>query len=523
MATKEVDVLIVGAGPTGQLLALELARVGVTFRLIDQLQTRSPYSRALIMHARSLELLARHGVAEALITRGTTSVRIGAYREGKQLLTVDLSELNLADTAYPFLLYLSQAETEAVLDEALAARGLRWERGTRLRSFEQDDECVRAELEAEDGGTEHLTARYLVGCDGARSTVRKQLGLSFEGGTYEQTFALADAAVRGPIDPDRTTMFLGHDGLIAAMPLPGTGRMRFILARAPEAGGFGEVPRLEEVQAYLRELSCLDVELHTPHWLTTFRLHHRAVDRFHVGRVFVAGDAAHIHSPAGGQGMNTGLGDAVNLGWKLGLALRGASSKLIDSYDGERLPVARWLLQFTDRMFSFMASPSRAVLMARNALLPIAAPIAARSDSLRKRLFRRISQLDISYRHGPAVSADFGWSGGPRPGDRLPDAALSRADGTSTLHRALRTPGHTLLLNAAAQTVMKRPESPLITDVIVVDEAQQVAAARLGFGERPACILVRPDTYVAFRAEGEAISQLVPFLRELYGPALAAS
>jgi 2-polyprenyl-6-methoxyphenol hydroxylase-like FAD-dependent oxidoreductase len=280
---------------------------------------------------RTLEILRGLEVAEELVARGNDAVWVELHADGR-VVRIRLFGLGLDDTAYPFLLFVSQAETEQILGDHLAGRGVLVERGVELVGFHADPDTVTSTLRHPDGRTEHVRARYLVGCDGASSTVRRGAGIPFQGGTYPQTFALADLEADG-LDRDAAHAFPGQVGILLFFPLgrPASWRM---LAMHPTLQGRREParPSLEELQALADAMTSGSVRLRDPVWQTYFGLQHRHASRYRAGRIFLAGDAAHIHSPAGAQGMNTGIQDAWNLGWKLALVSRGiADETLLDS------------------------------------------------------------------------------------------------------------------------------------------------------------------------------------------------
>src|SRR5215208_5062050 len=376
---SETDVLVVGAGPTGLVMATELAARGVSGRIIDRAPERSERSRALVVQARSLELLQKMGVADELVARGRRTIKATPFVEGRPAANLEFGDIGVDDTPYPFLLFVSQAETERVLEKHLESLGAKVERPVELLSFEGDAEGVSARLRHGDGRQETARVRYLVGADGAHSTVRHTLGLSFKGDAYPQDF-----------------------------PLAGPSTYRLIATRAEDAPLDAGDPTLEEVQQLATELCPLPVKLYDPSWLARFRLHHRGVDSYRAGQAFVAGDAAHIHSPAGGQGMNTGIQDSYNLAWKLTLVIEGhAPDSILDSYHEERHPIGQRLLRTTDRMFNVAATPNPLAIELRNFLMPRVLPRVMGKRSLRARAFRFVSQLGIRYPDSPIVGEEL--------------------------------------------------------------------------------------------------------------------
>jgi 2-polyprenyl-6-methoxyphenol hydroxylase-like FAD-dependent oxidoreductase len=513
-----LDVLVVGAGPTGLTLAAQLQAMGATCRIVDRQPDRVHESRALAIQPRTLEVLRGLGVTEQLLERGNDAVWVQLHA-GDRTVRIRLFGLGLADTAYPFLLFVSQAETEQVLLDHLAARGVQVERQVELVDFHANPDAVTCTLRHANGRTEQVATRYLVGCDGAASTVRRQAGIPFQGGAYPQTFALADLEVDGGLAGDTAYAWLGQVGLLFLFPLGRPASWR-LLGMHPNLQGWREParPSLEELQALADRFTGGRLRLRDPVWLTYFRLAHRHAARYRAGRVFLAGDAAHVHSPAGAQGMNTGVQDAWNLGWKLALVCRGlATEALLDSYDAERRPVGRFVVRFTDRAFAVSTSTNPILRTLRTRLVPRVLPLALRLDRALAYGFRTISQLGISYRHSPAVQDGRPpLRSGPRAGDRLPDARVARDGQRCWLGEALAAPRFHLLLCGpaggwdASQLTALRSRYP---DTLAVHHLTREATsgalhdvdgqafARLGV-KQAAHYLIRPDGHVGYRAAG---------------------
>jgi 2-polyprenyl-6-methoxyphenol hydroxylase-like FAD-dependent oxidoreductase len=525
---EQLDVLVVGAGPTGLTLAAQLQAVGAAVRIIDRQPDRVHESRALAVQPRTLEVLRGLGVTQELVARGNDAVWVQLHA-GRRVVRIRLFGLGLADTAYPFLLFVSQADTEQVLNEHLAARGVRVERSVELVTFTADPDGVTCTLRHADGRTEQVHTQYLVGCDGAHSTVRRQAGIPFQGGAYPQTFALADLEVDGGLDGDTAYAFLGQVGLVFLFPLGRPASWR-LLGMHPTLQGREEParPSLQELQALADTFTGGRLRLRDPVWLTYFRLAHRHAACYRAGRVFLAGDAAHVHSPAGAQGMNTGIQDAWNLGWKLALITRGvAEEALLDSYDAERRPVGRFVVRFTDRAFAVATSTNPVLRTLRTRLVPAVLPLALRFGRGLAYGFRTVSQLGIGYRHSPAVQDGRpALRRGPRAGDRLPDVRVARDGQVGWLGEALATPGFHLLLCGrpgdwdAGQLAVVRRRYP---DTLAVHHLSRQGApgalrdldgqafARLGV-KQTAQYLVRPDGHVGYRAAGTDLDGLQHYL-----------
>jgi 2-polyprenyl-6-methoxyphenol hydroxylase-like FAD-dependent oxidoreductase len=523
-----LDVLIVGAGPTGLTLAAQLQAFDASCRIIDRQPDRVHESRALGVQPRTLEVLRGLGVAQELLGRGNDAVWVQLHAGGR-VVRVRLFGLGLDDTAYPFLLFVSQAETEAVLNAHLAARGIAVERRVELVACHADADGVTCTLRHADGRAEQVHARYLVGCDGAHSTVRRAAGIPFQGGAYPQTFALADLEVDG-LDRDAAHAFLGPAGILLFFPLGRPASWRLLGMPPPLPGGqpHPERPSLEELQTLADPFTGGRLRLRDPVWLTYFRLQHRHAARYRAGRVFLAGDAAHVHSPAGAQGMNTGIQDAWNLGWKLALVSRGvADAALLDSYDAERRPVGRFVVRFTDRAFSVATSTNPLIRGLRTQVVPRVLPLVLRFDNALAYGFGTVSQLNIGYRHSPAVQeGQPTLRRGPKAGDRLPDARVAQDGRRCWLGEALAEPGFQLLLcgpvgdwdGRQVATVSGRHAGTLAVHHLTRDATRGAlhdvdgqAFARLGV-KGTAQYLIRPDGHIGYRSGGTDLNGLQRYL-----------
>ncbi|MEU6943841.1 FAD-dependent monooxygenase [Streptomyces sp. NPDC046316] len=450
--TRTTDVLIVGAGPVGLSAAAELRRRGVECRLVDRLPARLPYAKAVGIQPRTLELWDRMGLARAVLERAVPLRGQLLYVDGREQGRFELSLP--PEVPYRFAA-LPQYETERLLEEYVAGLGTVIERGTELLSFAQDADGVTARLRTASGADEELRARFLIGCDGAHSTVRKGLGLGYEGGAFPEEYMLGDVETDWDLPEGYGVRSLHRaedgstDDVLVCIPLPGTRRYRMSMTVPPElsAQGAGKergdgvahgleggaAPELSHIQAVVDRLAPAPTRVSTLRWSSVFRISHRIVDRYGEGRVFVAGDAAHIHPPTGAQGMNTGIQDACNLAWKLALVLRGeAGPALLASYDAERRPVGEEVVGRTVRHANrgIESDPEApATLMLREA------------------------QLLVTYRDGPLAGSPYGPDDAPQPGDRAPDCGgltLPLAAYPLRLLDVLRgRTGHVLLLYAA--------------------------------------------------------------------------
>ncbi|MEU5529230.1 FAD-dependent monooxygenase [Micromonospora chersina] len=529
-AGSETDVLVVGAGPTGLTMAGQLARHGVRVRLVDRALDRVHESRALAVQPRTLEVLGGFGLADRMVAVGNPTVRLIVHA-GRRQRSVPLFDLGLPDTAYPYLLFLSQAETERLLGEHLATLGVSVERGVELVGLDRSDRAMVATLRHRDGREEQMSARYVVGCDGAHSAVRQFTGIGFEGAAYPQTFVLADLEVDG-VEPGAAHAFLAGRGLMFLFPLGRPASWRMVAMRPSNDATPPTTPvHLTELQTLADAYAGGTLRLHDPLWATNFRLHHRAATTYRAGPVFLAGDAAHIHSPAGAQGMNTGIQDAVNLGWKLAQALQtDADPALLDSYHAERAPVGRMVLRFSDRAFTVATTTNSLVRFARTRLAPTLLPAVLAPRFVRATAFRTVAQLSIRYRHSPlSTEGRQGPPTGPRAGDRLPDAPLA---GGGSLQRLTAAPGWHLLLCGPPEgwpahevdDLTRHHRSRLTAHhltgkVGAAAEADDHVLRRLGVDpDAHAAYLVRPDGHVGYRAGGTDLTGLRAYLRRWFGP-----
>jgi 2-polyprenyl-6-methoxyphenol hydroxylase-like FAD-dependent oxidoreductase len=378
MLPATTDVLIVGAGPAGLTLAVGLAQQGRHVTVVDQLAAGDHTSRAAVVHARTLEVLQPYGVADRLAGQGIKASRFTIRDRDRILVPVRFDDL---PTAYPYTLLVSQAVTEAVLLQRLTELGGQVLRPHTVTSLEQDDTGVTAIF----SGGERIRAAYVAGADGMHSTVREQAGIGFTGGTYEESFTLADVRVSGGVPADEVILYFSPAGLVVVAPLPGD--VHRIVATVKDAP---HQPDIAFVQHLLdtRGPAAQPATVHEVVWGSRFRLHHRVADSYRAGRILLAGDAAHVHSPAGGQGMNAGITDAVALAEGLGAVLDGASPDLLDTYTATRRPVAQQVVSLADRL-TRLATIDRRLRPVRN----LALGLLARSPAFRRQLARRLSGL----------------------------------------------------------------------------------------------------------------------------------
>jgi 2-polyprenyl-6-methoxyphenol hydroxylase-like FAD-dependent oxidoreductase len=491
------DVLVVGAGPTGLVLALWLTKLGVKPRVIDKIAAAGTTSRALAVHARTLELYRQLDLADYVIEHGHKVPAVRLWVKGEPQARVDFEAIASDLTPYAFLQIFPQDEHERLLIARLEELGVSVERQTELLSYHDEGDRIAARLRRPDGREESCEADYIAGCDGVHSIVRQTMGTGFPGGTYRHLFYVADVQARGPAIDGELHVDLEEADFLAVFPLAGDGRARLIGTVRHERAEHADTLKFEDVSP--RIIDNLKVEIEKVNWFSTYRVHHRVTERFRKGRAFLLGDAAHIHSPAGGQGMNTGIGDAINLAWKLKAVLKsGAPGTLLDSYETERIAFARRLVKSTDRVFTLATAEGMVADIVRTRVVPTVFPALAKLESFREFLFRTVSQITINYRHCPLSD---GRAGGIFGGDRLPWVVVGDTDNYEPL-KAMTWQVH--VYGAAS------PELRIWCDrcnlpLNVFTWRQEYGTA--GFAQ-DATYLIRPDTYVALADDSSAVNRL---------------
>jgi len=397
------------------VLALWLNKFGVRVRIIDKLAASGTTSRALAVQGRTLEFYQQIGLAQAVVERGHKVPAVNLWVKSKPAARIPLENLGQGLTPFPFPVIFPQDEHEALLIARLGALGIEIERQVELAAFEDLGGAIRATLRKA-GAEETGSYAYIAGCDGARSRVREVLGAGFPGGTYDHLFYVADVDAAGPPMNGELHVDLDDADFLAVFPLQQNGRARLIGSIRDDAAKDHEHLRFEDVRG--RAIHNLKVEVSNVNWFSTYRVHHRVALQFRKGRAFLLGDAAHIHSPVGGQGMNTGIGDAVNLAWKLAAALKEPrSAALLDSYEPERIAFAQRLVATTDRAFTAVISGSAFARFVRTKAVPAIAPGLFRLPAMRRLAFRTVSQIGVNYRDSPLSRGE---AGRLRGGDRLP-------------------------------------------------------------------------------------------------------
>ncbi|MDN4614580.1 FAD-dependent monooxygenase [Leifsonia sp. F6_8S_P_1B] len=505
------DVLVVGAGPVGLTLAGDLARRGVRVRIIDNLPAPTTESRAIVLHSRSLDHLEAHGVVDEVLARGIVSTAMEFHAGGESIAEVAFGSI---DAVYRHSVSLLQTDTERILADRLAEFSVEVERGVTLAGYQQDEEGVTATVQTHAGDPSTIRARYLVGADGARSTVRHLMGQKLEGDFAGEDFLLADVDGEHGYERAHFHTFLSPGETTALIfPLP-EGRVR-VMAELPPGTDPERAVTVEWVQQALADRG-VELRITAAHWLTRFQLKHGQVARYRDRRVFLAGDAAHIHSPAGGLGMNTGIQDAMNLGWKLALALRAGgddgAETLLDSYQSERYPVAAAVIAFSTRLSTLGTLKNPLAQRVRNAVLHAGAKL----PPVQERLADEVEEQRVRYEGSPIVRGSGGRRGHAlKPGDflLLRDQHVAAALAQTTGHLVIELPGAGGAVEAGAAEAKAAKAAavnaavlPYVTGETTPLRLSEADAGRLAdaAGLRDGgVVVVRPDGYVAYIGDAE--------------------
>ena len=507
---KDIDVLISGAGPSGLMMGCQLALHNIPFRIIDKNEDHTTQSRALVVQARSVEIFDQMGIAEKAIEQGKVAKAIGAFFNGKKAFRITVSDMGEGLTKFPFLLMLEQSHTEKILVDYLAERGYEVERKTELLSFTQNNDEVTCTLQLADGNKETVNAKYVIGADGSHSVVREQLKIPFVGSTYEESLFVLDCKAEVDLPNDEMYLTFSDVAIGGFFPLT-NGRWRILGNIPKELEGKHELT-FEDINKNFAQRTRMKVKLYDPQWISAYRSHHRYAASFRQGRCFLIGDAAHIHSPVGAQGMNTGLQDAYNLAWKLALVHgRKAKETLLDTYTAERIIIAKNLVRTTDRAFN-IATSGGIIKTFRLVVMPVAlriiAPIFEGVKSIRQLAFKLISEIGINYRRSilsqDATLGNFS-DHAPKPGDRLPFITFIDSNGNETnIHENLK--GSMFHLFQFIKSASMQPIADIANEwsgIISIETIPFNSNTRKLFQalgiNNSGCYLIRPDGYIGYR------------------------
>jgi 2-polyprenyl-6-methoxyphenol hydroxylase-like FAD-dependent oxidoreductase len=506
---RDQEVLIVGAGPTGLSVAIELKRLGVPFRLVEKSQQPAQYSQALVVQARTLEQFERYGIAETAVRRGRPLKHASVISEGRTIVSFPLDKI---PGHYRFVLFLPQNETEALLIEHLESLGGRVERGTEMLSIQEQGNGAEVQLRGTDGEVRNATAEWVVGCDGAHSAVREGLKLPFSGSAVGLNFFLGDLELEGPDLPgDELRIYLHHGDVVFI------GRLkekvfRVIVALHSEQDAPERKTQLE-LSDFQKPMDRAGIRLRatSASWMTPFRVSDRRAEHIRRGHIFLAGDASHIHSPVAGQGMNTGIQDAANLAWKIAAVRNGADESLLQSYEEERGKVSAQLLNNTSRVLKAVTTSNVLLEKLRDAFVHT----ATRIPFVQEQIVGFVSETAIGYRHSSIVM-DFPSPGSVHAGDRMPNPELV----WKGRHMRLLDP----LLSARALLVGLDVDEPTRQQALLphadylflnANDLQMGKEKLIELVGEGGVVFVRPDGYVGFRGTAANLDGLEEFAHKI--------
>jgi 2-polyprenyl-6-methoxyphenol hydroxylase-like FAD-dependent oxidoreductase len=528
IAQQHTSVLIVGAGPSGLMMAAQLLRHGVQPVIIDSKQGPTDQSKALAVQARSLEIYRQLGVIDRSIEGGKQAGSVAFHQHGEVKAQLSMANTGKSSTKFPFIHLYQQSKNERLLLDFLTVNccPVYWD--TNLISAAQTDKQAEVKLQS---GEEIviLTCNWLIGADGAHSAVRKQLQIPFTGDTYAHEFFLADVELDNPqMDESRVDLFMSKLGFAGYFPMPEANCYRIIGSLSEELHN-KQLLELEDSLPHINALSGFDLKVVHTKWFTKYRLHHRMADSFRRQRGFLIGDAAHIHSPVGGQGMNTGLQDAYNLGWKLaGVVNNQLKENILDTYAAERMPVAKELLNTTDRIFKIVLSTSWLTLLFKKWIMPRVLKLAWSKESWRELFFKRVSQIFINYRHSN-ISLHLSHISTIKAGDRLPFLKVfdEKKQEETDLHEWCTKPGFTLIVLGKLQEIdlftlakwITQNYTPALNFFYLPQSAKNqkiFTTFEVPEGKKKA-LIIRPDMHIGFINDVVDIEMMDNYLTNVVG------
>ncbi len=520
MADTQTPALIVGAGPTGLMTACQLARFGIDFRIIDSKSGPTRESRALVVQARTMEVYQQLGIAKRAMDEGYVMPAMNIHVNGERRVRVPLGEIGEGLSSFPFLLVLEQSRNEQILLDRLIALGGKVEWSTPFVSLEQRSDGATATVQQQDDTEETINAQWIVAADGASSPIRHALNMPFGGGTYNERFYVADLDIEGDILHTEGGIYFAKEGFALILPLDGASHFRMV-GIVPNSIT-AEAPSFDDIKTDLAPIFRKSLKFGEPNWFTSYTVHHRCVKSFRSGQVLLAGDAAHIHSPAGGQGMNTGLLDAHNLAWKLALVTQGqASETLIDTYNEERLPFAHRLLDTTDRGFRAAMSQDFWPVFLRTRIFPRFLRTAMKFSFSRRLFFETISQIGITHK-GHSLAVNFGTERDRvTAGDRLPPFQIETEKQTLSTLDLLAEPGFQIIDFAAPRQAQ--------TNATLCQKIEKQFGIPIGYAEA-ICLdaswrddvegrtfVMRPDMYIGMASKRLTEEQLLDYFTSTVG------
>ncbi|SEB04884.1 FAD-dependent monooxygenase [Pedobacter hartonius] len=519
----ETEVIIIGAWPTGLMAASQLARFGIGFMIFDHKADPSEESRAMVMTARSLEIYQQMGLEDVVFRKGLMFKDIRLFIDGENIVDLSVDEAGRGLTDFPYTFTLEQSANENILYDTIRQHGKEVFWNTSFVSLEQDKLGVIARLDRNPGGEEvSVRAKYLIACDGGRSSVRRYLQCGFKGKTYRDNYFVADARVTWDQPYNKLVSTVSRKNLFSFFPMYGGHRYRISGVLPAQFTGRKDVP-FSDLERMIRSTIQIPLEVEQVNWYTVYQLNNRCVDQLRVGNCFLAGDAAHVHSPAGGMGMNTGLQEAYNLAWKMALVLRGhAGERLLDSYHTERYPFAQWLLKYSHRIYALLTSRNPVISWLRLHLPPLVMKRMAKKGGFGgSGSFKKASQIWYNYRDSPLSFHDSHQKLQFKAGDRFPYIMVWGNDLTqSCYHLLTEAKFHLVIVEDQTRMVQDHPVLPPLVPpqleaVIKVLHLPLSAEWELLGLKTTLYLLVRPDNYIAMISDDLNDDQLLLYFDKL--------
>ena len=514
--SNHYDIIISGAGPTGLLLANQLARFGINFLIADKKSGPTSESRALALQARSMEIYQQLGVIDEVLRDGEKSLGLGLYKHSKELGAVNLGRMAKDLSPYSFIMVYEQSKNEEMLNTLLQTHGKNVTWNTEIVSYEETENGYKVSTKNTQGSEDNFTCKYICACDGGKSIVRELSGMPFTGGTYENIFFVADTHVKQDLSHDRILGFLSKFSINLFFPMRGSHRYR-ALGILPKEYYHRDDIKFSEIASHMKNTEKIPFDFYDTSWYSTYRLHHKKVKAFNTGNIFFSGDAAHVHSPAGGQGMNTGLQDAYNLSWKLALVInKKAKPELLATYNEERNPIAEDLLKTTDRFFSVMTSQSAFFTFIRMNIAPLLIPLAVRFKYVRKLIFLFASQIRISYEKS---SLSKGNAGKIKAGMRLPYFTYKENGKDISIYEKTREVYNSNFILLAYGLITNELED-LNKDFFTIVEIEKNSSndevfERIGL-PKTFIAVIRPDNYILYISERKNVSEMIEHFKKYF-------
>jgi 2-polyprenyl-6-methoxyphenol hydroxylase-like FAD-dependent oxidoreductase len=514
MSTQSSDIIIIGAGPTGLMLANQLTRFGIDYIILDQKSGPTDQSKALVVHARSMEIYQQMGLSDKILADGQQNEGITLHRNGKKTGSVNLVNVGENKSPFPFMMMYEQSKNETLLYNNLLVhnRSVQW--NTTITSIEKENDTYLLKAKQADNNIT-FQCKYMIACDGSKSIVRDFSQVPFTGGTYEDVFYVTDTHVNAGLSSRLLSLFLSKRSITMFFPIKGDHRFRILGVLPKEYYRRDDIP-FEEIMNNIKTEIKKPIDFYDTNWHSTYKLHHKKVTHFNKDNIFFAGDAAHVHSPAGGQGMNTGLQDVYNLAWKLALVQkRKAQPSLLATYHEERNPVAEQLLKTTDKLFAAMITDDLYHTFLRLYIVPFFVPLVTKFRFIRRLMFLTVSQIQISY---AASSLSKGKAGKIKAGMRLPYFFVAKQNSLVSIYSLVNqsaTPFTILLFNIAESDFPLLDKELFSSIVLEKSSANENAFKAVGL---PASfvIVVRPDNYISYIAATANVSELNSFMKKAY-------